>query len=197
MNQSDNIADLATALSKAQSEIDTFSESKLIPRILGKKFKSNRHDGKSYIIRFFEKIAYGISDCWFWIGSQNKHGYGQVGLLGENKAHRLSWILFKGEIPKGLKVLHKCDIRNCVNPNHLFLGTQIENIRDMDSKGRRRPSTKSAEKNPMSKLDRNLVKEMRLLYSDTDLSYKNIGKIFGISTMTAFRAIKNISWSTI
>lgn len=197
MNQSDSIAELATALAKAQSENDICAESILIPQILNRKFRSNPRDGKSDFQRFFEKVAFGMSECWYWIGSKNKHGYGQVGFKGQNKAHRLSWLMFNGEIPEDMKVLHRCDIRNCVNPDHLFLGTQNENIKDMDSKGRRKSSPKSAEENPMSKLNRNLVKEMRLLYSETDLSYKNIGKIFEISTMTAFRAIKNISWSTI
>lgn len=78
------------------------------------------------------------SGCWLWCGSSYKFGYGR--LYGKKKtiykAHRVSWEIYKGPIPEGLNVLHKCDTPSCVNPRHLFLGTQIENIHDCDRKGR-------------------------------------------------------------
>lgn len=75
--------------------------------------------------------------CWNWKTYIGKNGYGQF-ILNPKKvsAHRASWIIHKGEIPQGLFILHKCDNKKCVNPNHLFLGTQLENIRDAYSKGR-------------------------------------------------------------
>jgi hypothetical protein len=76
-------------------------------------------------------------DCWLWTASKIRNGYGRYKLNGETVyAHLFSWEYFNGEIDKGLSVLHKCDVRNCVNPNHLFLGTQKDNMVDMIAKGR-------------------------------------------------------------
>jgi hypothetical protein len=58
-------------------------------------------------------------------------------MIGTEYAARVSWKLHKGPIPPGLKILHKCDVSLCVNPDHLFVGTQLDNVRDMDAKGRR------------------------------------------------------------
>ena len=78
--------------------------------------------------------------CWLWAGSGSIHGYGQFhpirGLT--RAAHRMSWEIYNGSIPDGLCVLHHCDVRCCVNPQHLFLGTKKDNTRDMFAKGRNR-----------------------------------------------------------
>lgn len=79
------------------------------------------------------------SGCWMWAGHFGNDGYGKTKWLGDTiRAHRLIWKLLHGEIPEGLWVLHKCDNRQCVNPEHLFLGTQLDNEKDKDAKGRRR-----------------------------------------------------------
>lgn len=80
------------------------------------------------------------SGCWLWTGSYIRK-YGQltcVRLFGPipQYAHRASWVAFKGPIPDGLCVCHKCDTRGCVNPDHLWIGTQTDNLRDMRAKGR-------------------------------------------------------------
>ena len=78
--------------------------------------------------------------CWLWTAGTNGHGYGAFhpgpGRRGMGKAHRISWTIANGPIPDGLGVLHRCDNPPCVNPAHLFLGTDQENHRDMDAKGR-------------------------------------------------------------
>lgn len=76
--------------------------------------------------------------CWLWNGAKLKFGHGVIG-IGNKKTiltHRASWIIHKGEIPKNLCVLHKCDVPNCINPEHLFLGTYADNNSDMHKKGR-------------------------------------------------------------
>lgn len=76
--------------------------------------------------------------CWMWTGGI-VHGYGCWEVDGRReRAHRWAWELFVGPIPEGMHVLHRCDNPPCVNPNHLFLGTQTDNVQDMDAKGRRR-----------------------------------------------------------
>jgi len=91
------------------------------------------------------------SGCWLWSGVILGNGYGQVRI--DNKkwlAHRLSWSLHSGNVPRGLLVLHRCDVRACVNPHHLFLGTHRDNINDCVAKGRY--PNKGGETAPNSKL---------------------------------------------
>lgn len=98
--------------------------------------------------RFWEKVKRGIGDeCWQWIGAKSRHGYGNFGIRAGRtaRAHRFSYEQQYGPIPTGLLALHKCDNRLCVNPNHLFLGTQTDNMQDMILKGRR-PCSRLSEK---------------------------------------------------
>ena len=77
------------------------------------------------------------SGCWLWEGAFNKAGYGNVSYDGEyTSAHRQSWVLTFRSIPDDLDVCHKCDFPPCCNPNHLFLGTQRDNMQDCSKKGR-------------------------------------------------------------
>lgn len=92
--------------------------------------------------RFWPKVR--VSDeysCWEWVGSKDACGYGVLFRSDRTaprmfKAHRLSWEIHNGPIPNGLHVLHKCDNPKCVNPSHLWLGTQADNNKDRDAKGR-------------------------------------------------------------
>lgn len=91
-------------------------------------------------IRFWERVA--ISDgCWEWTGLRDRAGYGRIGALVSQKwrslgTHRLSFVLHNGDIPPGICVCHRCDNPGCVRPDHLFLGTVADNMRDMKTKGR-------------------------------------------------------------
>lgn len=75
--------------------------------------------------------------CWLWCASTDRRGYGKFGIAGRTYvATRVAWRLYRGEIAAGLMVLHHCDTPQCVNPVHLFLGTRVDNMRDMVVKGR-------------------------------------------------------------
>src|SRR5271154_2203949 len=77
--------------------------------------------------------------CWLFDGPRTGFGYGCLCVVSNapKKAHRLSYELFKGPIPDGLEIRHTCDVRCCVNPDHLLVGTRKDNMGDMDSRGRR------------------------------------------------------------
>ena len=109
--------------------------------------------------------------CWIWMGATQVRGYGE--LISHNRkylAHRASYEAFVGEIPKGMYVCHSCDNVYCVNPAHLFLGTQKQNLQDMASKGR---STRG-QRNPMAKLTEEEVKDIKYFLSiginDSDIA---------------------------
>ena len=90
--------------------------------------------------RFFKKVE-KTDSCWIWKGRTHKQGYGMFSAKPAHKnwvSHRASWEIHYGTIPNGLCVLHKCDVRSCVRPDHLFLGTYKDNAVDMYSKGRGR-----------------------------------------------------------
>lgn len=88
--------------------------------------------------RFWERVQKS-GGCWIWRGPFMKNGYGSIGMGGREGrreyAHRLSWILANGPIVDGLYVLHRCDVKACVRPDHLFLGTHADNMRDKALKG--------------------------------------------------------------
>lgn len=94
---------------------------------------------RDYEALFWAKVERprGSEPCWVWVGGTYRNGYGQATWQsGKISAHRLSWILHRGQIPVGMFVCHHCDNPPCVNPAHLFLGDAETNGRDMADKGR-------------------------------------------------------------
>lgn len=91
------------------------------------------------LLSFWRRVSRGES-CWLWTGSKSKQGYGCMRSSGTQiLAHKFSYILHYGPIPEGMILRHSCDTPPCVRPDHLIPGTQQENIREMDAKGRRNP----------------------------------------------------------
>jgi len=109
--------------------------------------------------RFWDNVEEVESGCWEWRAGRLKDGYGKAFLGGHWLAHRLAYTVLVGPIPEGLNVLHHCDNPPCVNPEHLFVGTQSDNMRDCVAKSRMREN--SGEANPHAKLTVTQVVEIR------------------------------------
>lgn len=180
-------AGIDSALADAQGKNDVYAESILIKQLLKpKKFNFKVDDRRL----FFANVAFGFGDCWFWVGGRDTGGYG---VMRNKKAHRMSWVIFNGPIPPEKYVLHKCDIRCCVNPDHLFLGTQLENVRDMIAKGRASfGSPQCNEKNPMTKFSDEHVAKFREELKTTSLSQNDLARKYGMSAMQASRIARNL-----
>ena len=158
-------------------------------------------------LRFWSKVKiFGTYDCWEWQGVKNSKGYGEFwNKIRERKtrAHQLSWIIYTGlDIPEGMCVCHKCDNPSCVNPSHLFLGTNKENMEDMDRKGRRVTTVMCGEEHPQhgthskfSKLDENKVRKIRELRATTKMTLREIGNLFGVSQGLVNNILHGRKWS--
>lgn len=169
------------------------AEASIIKSLATQTKRTNQHNSGTPIQRLSRMIAFGASDCWYWIGSVDALGYGRFAALGEVKAHRAAYRSFNGPIPSGMFVLHRCDTRCCVNPAHLMLGTQADNMRDMAQKGRNKSIPKHGESNPMAKLTAEKVFEIRrrVLAGETQ---RSMCAEFGVSPMTISRAVRKESW---
>ena len=128
--------------------------------------------------RFLEKVKQMESGCHEWQAGQARGGYGKFQLVGKTvTAHRMAYELFVAPIPDGLCVLHRCDNRLCVNPEHLFLGDLADNIKDMDKKQRR--GTKSR----LTYADAEQIKQMLV----DRYSQETIAKKFNVNQTTISR----------
>ena len=136
-----------------------------------------------------------MAECVEWSGYRNRDGYGKVAFRGKAvSAHRVAWIRAHGEIPEGMVVMHTCDNPPCVSVDHLRLGTQQENIADMDAKGRRRSKDQWGAKNSSAKLRESQVLSIRELCAWRILPQSAIAKLFRI-TQTAVSAIhRRATW---
>ncbi len=139
---------------------------------------------KRQVINFWNKVNVLEDDkCWEWTASRRPQGYGQLNINRKlYYAHRISWqIANQKSVPKGIQVLHSCDNRKCVNPSHLWLGSQKDNIRDMVAKGRNNPWSPKGEAHPMARLCEGEVKAIRLLYATGKYTYNELSKKFDIN----------------
>jgi HNH endonuclease len=136
--------------------------------------------------KFLAKVSPREDGCWMWTGLVRPDGYGATRFEGrEQGAHRVAWKMFRGKIGPGSSVCHRCDVRACVNPEHLFLGTPAENAKDMRAKGRDR----RGEEHGSAKLTLEQVHRIKKMLAEDKMYASEIAREFGVSE-TAIRAIK-------
>lgn len=140
--------------------------------------------------RFWPKVDRGLF-CWEWTASKNVKGYGTFGHAPGKSclAHRFSWELHNGPVPPGLYVCHRCNNRACVRPDHLYVGTQKDNMRDREAAGntpwKNRPYPHRGDTHHATKYPDALVVEMRRAYAAGGVSQREVGRRFGVNPKTA------------
>jgi hypothetical protein len=163
-------------------------------------FRNKKIHGESNYIDLCKKkiinsIKTDANNCWIWQKSKHRQGYGNLGIGKKHiLAHRLSWEVFKGPIPSGIKVCHHCDIPSCVNPDHLFLGTQKENVKDAIEKGKFKDRRSAlGEKAGSSKLKEFQVAQIRKQYAE-GTSRKELEKKFKVGSTCIQKIITGKTW---
>ena len=142
--------------------------------------------------RFWEKVAVG-DGCWLWTAARFGTGYGAIRIDGVTvKAHRFSYELHFGPIPPGMFVCHRCDVPLCVSPEHLFLGNDLVNMRDMIAKGR--SVHHNGERATKAKLTEDQVREIRRAYLAGDGSMGTIGARFGVGKGAVMGILSGRNW---
>lgn len=158
--------------------------------------------GLSEIDRFKARLAVQPNGCWKWMGSilkktdrPQREWYGQWrNTAGKHEVtHRAAWRLLVGPIPTRACVLHRCDNAQCCNPDHLFLGTQADNVKDMWDKGRAKPGTSLGEAHGMSKLNGESVRDIL----SSPLRGVDLAKKYGVSKTTITDIRKRRIWAHI
>jgi hypothetical protein len=142
-----------------------------------------------------------LDGCWPWRGDCSDSGYGRIrvgsaadGTRRMELAHRVKWRITFGDIPDGLDVLHKCDNPPCCRPDHLFLGTNADNMRDRDAKGRGTPPPHYVgELHPRAKLTANDVATIRTLVA-SGASQSALGRQFGVTHSAIGRIVRGTGW---
>lgn len=141
-----------------------------------------------------------VNSCWEWQKSLNSGGYGRI-IIGSRidntrkivTAHRYSYQLFVGKIPKDKWVLHKCDNRKCINPDHLFIGTRQDNVDDRQKKNKNKPI--DGELNPNCKHTINQINEIKKLYSEGKYTMRELASMYGYKNhQSIFYIIHNKRW---
>jgi hypothetical protein len=131
------------------------------------------------------------SGCLLWTSSVDTVGYGRFRHRRKNySAHRAAWEVARGPIPSGLHVLHKCDVRSCLNPDHLFLGTHQDNMRDRNEKGRARGKVSRGSDNWCAKLNDDAARE---IYTRAGLQ-REIARAFGVEQSVVSRIKRGLAW---
>jgi len=158
---------------------------------------------EEYAERFWTKVDKEISDtfyngsrCWEWTAGLSRGGYGNYRYnRGKIKVHRYSYYLAFGEFDTKLFVCHHCDNRKCVNPSHLFLGTQLDNMQDMAKK--ERGVIPVGENHGNSKLTEKNVIKIYKMYDSGNYTQREIAKALGVDFRTINYVVNGKSWNHI
>jgi hypothetical protein len=153
------------------------------------------------IARFWAKVN-KTDGCWLWTASINNRGYGQFAYRqGKGGyAHRFSYELAYGPIPNGMFVRHRCDTPPCVRPDHLILGTQLDNMRDMVLRGRHATMKGTAHllrgsQHPHAQLTEEDVRAIRALAQTGRFSHRQIAALFGVTRPNIGVILRGNGWS--
>lgn len=160
------------------------------------RFILGHRNKRSVADRFWGRVdkSNGPDACWLWMGCTSSFGYGRMKIDGRDMhTNRVSWELHNGEIPAGMKVLHRCDNPPCVNPAHLFLGTSADNTHDMIAKGRSRAAGVVGESNHNSKLTEGDVVEIRRCYNAGE-KRANLARRFDVNLALICRIVAREIW---
>lgn len=132
--------------------------------------------------------------CKLWTGATHPKGYGARRYKGETwTAHKAAWDEHNGPVPEGLNVLHRCDVRNCYEITHLFLGTQADNIADMVAKGRQAKGSR----NGHAKLTEEKVREIRTRCAARVQTQRSIAREYGVTEQTISDIVHRRKWAHI
>lgn len=145
--------------------------------------KAQHKTRKTLEERFMEKVCIDASTgCWVWNACYRKTGYGAFGIGNYvDYAHRAAWRIYKGDIPESMYVCHKCDVRGCVNPDHLFIGTAKENMQDASKKGRVKLPAASYASNENHQVAKLTNEQVLLIRSKKEIRPSVFAKKFGVT----------------
>lgn len=152
---------------------------------------------KDVLTRFSERyVPEPNTGCWLWTAAMSSDGYGALRVRGkQTKTSRVSYELYRGKIPKGLFVLHKCDTPACVNPDHLFLGTQRDNMHDRRNKGR--GNLPKGSKHHAAKFTEEDILRIRQLYATGEFTQQGIADLYSTTNQTINKIILMKRWGHI
>ncbi len=145
--------------------------------------------------RFWDKVdIIDAKKCWLWQGCPNTRGYGRFSFRGHDyKAHRVAYFLANGRINDDLMVLHKCDVRLCCNPKHLYQGNAKENTRDAIQRGHH--TRAFGEANGKAKLTEKQVSSIRASYRKGLITQKSLARYHGVSETTIYYICAGERWT--
>lgn len=135
--------------------------------------------------------------CWLWTASLSTHGYGQVG-VGPliRRCHRVAWELINGPLPNAIRLCHRCDVRRCVRPDHMFLGTQADNLTDMRAKGRWKATPRFGVDNPRAHFTDDEIVTIRRRFAQGE-TCSHISRHFSVYPSTISSIVKRHTWKHI